>query len=425
MIAQIIFKLAKTSSKKEKVKIAKGIKGKEIAEQVVYHALNPYWTYGIEPQEADDITTLAHAKKIDAALEEQWQDVRVLLNKMLDRELTGNAAREALRDPAFETIAPIVQRILKKDLRCGAHVSTINAAFGMKWLPTFDVALADEGFVVIDGTIDKSTDVLYPIWAEPKYDGIRCSAVFDPSENVDGTSLKLFSRTGKEFDNFPNIHQAIFGHQAFAGLMLDGEVFGDTFDAATTVAHTKSGKDDSALTYRVWDCMRVDEFTQQSCERQLVERQKMLSGAIQGCDSRIQQAPGCLIQSEEHMLQVFHALREQGYEGLVLKPLDGLYSYKRSKDWVKVKAAETTEGTIIEVLPGTGKHKSVMGAVMVSVDGMKDTKVGSGFSDADRKQMWKDRKKLVGKVLEFKHMGVTPHSSFRHPVMLRLRPDKE
>jgi len=416
-VCQIIYRISQFSGKKEKVEVAKEIKQDDVALQVVYHALNPYWNYGVLPASCDDITDIEHARQLDKDLKEQWPDLRVLLNNMISREVSGNAAREALK--AHNSIAPIVQRILSKDLRCGAHIATFNEAFQSRWLSTFDVALADDGFVVIGGQIDKSVPIEYPIWAEPKYDGIRVVAVCENGQ------VQLFSRAGKEFTNFPKILNAIAGHQPFEGLMLDGEVFGASFDDATTVAHNKGGKDDSALTYCVWDCMRTQEFAASDCDRTLVDRQKMLSGAICGCDPRVQQAPGCLVNSEEQMLATFKALREQGYEGLVLKPLDGVYSFKRSKTWVKVKEAATTEGVIKKILPGTGKHKSVMGAVMVSIEGMKDTKVGSGFSDEQRAEFWEKKDQMVGRAIEFKHMGITPHQSYRHPVFLRLRPDKE
>jgi len=415
-ICQIIYRLSQTSSKLQKVEIARKIKGDEIAEHVVYHALNPYWTYGVLPAECDDITDADHAHTLDASLRELWPDLRQLLNEMISRNVTGNEARQALKK--FNAIAPIVQRILSKDFRCGAHITTFNEALGNRWLPTFDVALADEGFVIIDGNIDKGVDISYPIWAEPKYDGIRVIAVYD-----EGT-VQLFSRKGKEFTNFPKIQTAIHNHEQFQGLMLDGEVFGATFDDATTVAHRKDGKDDSDLTFCVWDCMHAREFAASNCQRTLVDRQKMLSGAICGCDPKVHQAPGCLIQNEQHMLATFHAIREQGYEGLVLKPLDSLYSYKRSRAWIKVKEMYAQEFTAIGFEQGKGKHAKVLGALKVEGNGLH-AEVGSGFTDEQRAEIWKNRESYQGRLAEVKYQEVTDDKSLRFPVFLRWRPDAE
>jgi DNA ligase 1 len=421
-IAEIIFRLSKTTSKKEKVEIAKKIKGDTIAEEVVYHALNPYWTYGVQPKKMREIKDLKAAKHIDVALQTQWLGFRETLNKLMSRELTGNAARAAVE---YGNAAQwIICRILKKDLRCGAHISTFNEAMGTHWIPTFDVALADEGFVIIDGKIVQSVDIEYPIWAEPKYDGIRTIALFDTDDGV-----KLFSRKGKEFENFPHIKDAIErSYNGFGNMMLDGEVFGQTFDDVTTVAHTKSGKDDKDLMYRVWDCMLVNEFTEGSCEKELWKRQQMLAGAIADMHpdvvGRVQQAPGCIINNEKQLLQVFKDVRADGYEGLILKPLDGMYAYKRSRDWIKVKEMFTDEFKVVGFNKGTGKYSKCLGALVIRV-GEVNVEVGSGFTDKQRVGIWKERKVFLGAMCEVKYQEKTKDGSLRFPTFLRWRPDKD
>jgi len=417
-VAQQIFRLGKTTKKLEKVEIAKKLKGDEVAEQVVYHALNPYWTYGVLPKKIQEIPSIAAAKKLDTALTKKWPKIREVLNSLINRDLTGTAARESVE--SFGPAAPIVERILAKDLRCGAHVSTFNEAMGRNWLLTFDVALADEGIVIIGGKIVQNVDIDYPIWAEPKYDGIRTIAV-----NASNEGLKLFSRKGKEFENFKHTAQAILANDALQGMMLDGEVFGATFDAATTVAHTKKGKDDKALMYRVWDCMLVDEFRERRCERPLWERQKMLGELLQNAtSSKVMQAPGCLIQNEDHLLQVFANLRAEGYEGVILKPLDSMYSYKRSKDWIKVKEMFADEFMVTGFHVGKGKYAKTLGALVIRV-GKVNVEVGSGFTDAQRKDIWKNRKKYLGTMVEVKYQEKTKDGSLRFPTFLRWRPDKD
>ena len=416
-IAQIIFRLGKTKSKKDKLKLAKEVKGDEIAEQVVYHALNPYWTYGVLPKKMLPISSIKAAKQLDSALSSEWPRLRGILNQLMSRELTGNAARETIQE--CKDTLPIVQRILKKDLRCGASVSTFNAAMDDKWIPVFDVALADEGFVIIDGNIVQGVPIEYPIWAEPKYDGIRTATLLAPD-----STASMFSRAGKEFDNFPHIKKAIDDHAGFKGLMLDGEVFGKTFDDVTTVAHTKNGKkDDAELSYRVWDCMYMAEFEEGYCDRPLVDRQKMLTEALKGCPARIQQAPGCLIQSEEHLLQVFAEMRKAGFEGLILKPLDALYSFKRSRTWIKVKEMFTDEFKVTGFNKGKGKYSKTLGALVVRV-GDVNVEVGSGFTDAQRNGIWKTRKDRLGAWCEVKYQEQTKDGSLRFPTFLRWRPDK-
>jgi len=237
----------------------------------------------------------------------------------------------------------------------------------------------------------------------------------------------FYSRKGKRFENYPHLAKAINQFEVFTGLMLDGEVFGKTFDDVTTVAHTKSGKDDKDLMYRVWDCMRVDEFSGGSCSRPLWERQKMLAEALAAvtpyCD-RIQQAPGVLINDEKQLLQVFRDVRADGYEGLILKPLDGMYSYKRSRDWIKVKEMFTDEFKVVGFNKGKGKYAKCLGALVVRV-GEVNVEVGSGFTDKQRVGIWAERKVFLGAMCEVKYQEKTKDGSLRFPTFLRWRPDKD
>lgn len=419
--AQLILRLLKTASKKEKLEILADLYADEIAFNVFYHALNPYWTYGVQPAKVVEIKTASQAKHIDEALQFQWPKMKELLERLATRQLTGMAAKKAAAN--FGDAAPIMQRILKKDLRCGVHAKTINERYS-GFIPTFEVALADEGLVIVDGQIVQGRELLqFPMWAEPKYDGIRTLAIIDMTEGI-----QLFSRYGREFENYPNITQVLAQHEPFAGLVLDGEVFGATFDDVAEVAHTKDGRDDAKLSYCVWDCMKVDEFRSQGCKRPLWERQKMLAEAMVGCPARVSQTPGCLVQDHEPLLTLFKQMRDSGYEGLILKPLDSMYSYKRSKDWIKVKEMFTDEFKVVGFNVGKGKYSKTLGALVISV-GKVNVEVGSGFTDADRKDIWQNRKDYLGRVVEVKYQEKTKlkadgtGGSLRFPTFLRWRPD--
>lgn len=101
-----------------------------------------------------------------------------------------------------------------------------------------------------------------------------------------------------------------------------------------------------------------------------------------------------------------------GYEGIVLRQGDL---------WIKVKPAETHDVSIIGYAEGRGKHRGRLGFVTTAKGG-----VGSGFTDEERELLWADAQagKLIGKVIEVSCMQFTPSGQFRHPVFIRMRPDK-
>lgn len=103
---------------------------------------------------------------------------------------------------------------------------------------------------------------------------------------------------------------------------------------------------------------------------------------------------------------------DRGYEGVVLRQGD---------QWIKVKPAETHDVLITGYAEGNGKHRGRLGFVTTARGA-----VGAGFTDAEREILWAEAQSgaLVGQVIEVSCMQFTPAGQFRHPVFLRLRPDK-
>lgn len=100
-----------------------------------------------------------------------------------------------------------------------------------------------------------------------------------------------------------------------------------------------------------------------------------------------------------------------GHEGLMLR---------QGNKWIKVKPEETYDVRILDFIPGEGKHIGRLGAVITSRG-----KVGTGFTDEERKAIWDDRKNYRGKIIEVGCMGLTEAGQFRHPRYEGLRLDKD
>lgn len=94
----------------------------------------------------------------------------------------------------------------------------------------------------------------------------------------------------------------------------------------------------------------------------------------------------------------------EGYEGLILT---------KDELRIKVKPKETYDVYVIGTVEGKGKHQGKMGALVTTMG-----KVGTGFTDEERKQDW------LGRVIEVECMHLTEAGKFRHPRFLRERWDK-
>lgn len=97
----------------------------------------------------------------------------------------------------------------------------------------------------------------------------------------------------------------------------------------------------------------------------------------------------------------------KGAEGLIIR--DDL-----NRIYYKVKIVDTMDIEVIDITPGTGKHKGRIGALITSRG-----KVGTGLKDADR-----ERQDLIGKIIEVEYMELTYDGKFRHPRLIAIRDDK-
>jgi ATP-dependent DNA ligase len=114
----------------------------------------------------------------------------------------------------------------------------------------------------------------------------------------------------------------------------------------------------------------------------------------------------------EHIYAQLRRANQLGHEGLVLRQNDR---------WIKVKPSEGYDVAISGFVEGRGKHHGRLGHVKTAMGG-----VGSGFSDAERESLWTEALagRLIGQVIEVSCLQITADGMFRHPVFVRLRPDK-
>ena len=158
-------------------------------------ALDPLVTFGVKkvPERSDVLTGQGLI----------WRDFKVLANQLINRELTGHAARDAIE--LVMSVATVEQwngfyrRILIKDLRCGMSEKTVNKVakdFPQYAVPVFTCSLAHDSANHEKKMVGKKQ-------IEVKLDGVRVLAVCKSGK------VELFSRNGKQFHNFPHIIKEI------------------------------------------------------------------------------------------------------------------------------------------------------------------------------------------------------------------------
>ena len=105
-----------------------------------------------------------------------------------------------------------------------------------------------------------------------------------------------------------------------------------------------------------------------------------------------------------------------GAEGLMLHLADANYVTGRSDVLLKLKPLLDTEAKVVEHIPGKGKYSGQMGALKLEKPDGKHFKIGTGFSDAVRKNP-----PAVGTIVTYTYRGLTNSGTPRFASYLRVR----
>jgi DNA ligase 1 len=214
-------------------------------------ALDAMVTFGVKavPERSDVLT----GQGLD------WPTFKVLADQLINRELTGHAARDAIElamsVATTEQWNGFYRRILIKDLRCGVSEKTVNKVakdFPQYAVPVFTCQLAHD-------SANHEKKMTGKKQIEVKLDGVRVITIV----RKDGR-INMFSRNGKEFHNFGHIIAEIETVTKFDpppyDLVLDGEVMSANFQDLMKQVHRKDNVTASDAVLHLFDCVPLDEF---------------------------------------------------------------------------------------------------------------------------------------------------------------------
>ena len=114
-------------------------------------------------------------------------------------------------------------------------------------------------------------------------------------------------------------------------------------------------------------------------------------------------------------------------EGLMLNT-DVPYKRTRHKGILKIKRFYTMDLKIVGYEEGTGRLEGTLGALVLEYKG-NTVKVGSGFTDEQRTELWNNREDIIGALCEVKYKEIssdknTGLESLQFPVFVQMRFDK-
>lgn len=368
-------------------------------------ALDMLYTFGVKqvPEATVDGQGLA------------WPNFKVLAEQLSRRELTGHAARDAIK--LCMDVATVKQwnnfyrRILIKDLRCGVSEKTVNKVaikFPQYAVPVFTCQLAHDS-----ANHEKKMSGKKQI--EVKLDGVRVITVV----RKDGR-INMFSRNGKEFHNFGHIinelETVLKLNPPPYDLVLDGEVMSANFQDLMKQVHRKDNVTATDAVLHLFDFIPLEDFQKGVWKKPQSVRSQMVLAWVSKFSAVLKHVQALewedvdldSVEGEQRFVELNKAAVAGGYEGVMIKDVDAPYECKRSHAWLKAKPFIEVSLTVIATEEGTGKNVGKMGALVC--EGIDDGKtirvnVGSGFTDIQRDDFWNCR--ADGHVVEVRADAVT------------------
>lgn len=233
-------------------------------------------------------------------------------------------------------------------------------------------------------------------WVSEKLDGVR--AFWNGSQ--------LISRSGNTFAA-PSWFTA-----DFPPLPLDGELWvgRGQFEQTASIVSRHTPHDG-------WRWVRYMVFDLPDDPGTFDERLQNLHAAVAASSNKfLAVIPQHKLTDHKVLTERLDALVADGGEGLMLHRGDSRYRAGRSMDLLKLKKFDDAEGVVIAHNPGQGRLEGLMGSVTVRTGQGTTVKIGSGFSDEERKNP-----PPIGTTITFRHQGFTASGKPRFAVFWRIR----
>ena len=292
------------------------------------------------------------------------------------------------------------EALRKKKLE-GGYFEDINLIDNKKF---FEPMLADKWE-------DRKDEIDYPIYSQPKLDGIRCIVKSDG----------MWTRAGKPIISAPHIFNALKPlFEKDPTLIFDGELYADKFSndfnkIVSLVKKTKPDADDLAesaksIQYHVYDLpSNSGKF-----DARFTQLLQLMQTPVEG----IVVVKTKILYNEWNVEQVYEEYVEAGYEGQMLR-VNAKYENKRSKYLLKHKSFIDEEFTILEVNEGEGNRTGTAGHMVFERNGNRFKSNIKGTFEYCQ-DIWQNRDRFIGKSATVKYFNLTPAGIPRFPYVIKI-----
>lgn len=234
------------------------------------------------------------------------------------------------------------------------------------------------------------------------------------SEKLDGVRAywdgqQLIARSGN------TIRAPAWFVAAFPATALDGELWigRGRFDELSGIVRQTQPEDSD------WRRVHYMIFDLPHSELPFTERLAQLQRVVTLAEIPwLQPVSQFRVPNETELMQKLARITASGGEGLMLRRETSLYHTQRNTDLMKLKPLHDAEATVVAYQPGRGRLTGMMGSLLVETADGRRFRIGTGFSDAERRDP-----PPLGATITYQFSGLTSTGLPRFARYLRLRED--
>ena len=418
-----VTEISASNSKKYKQEVLQKYKDDAVVHRYLKIAFDPYAVYGISTKKLNKSVPATSIIGIHSIFE---------LFTYLTQHNTGTDQIVGLCQDFLDGVAAcdresadLLEKLICKDLSIGCEAKTINSVVpGL--IPTFEVQLAQKYFEKPERVEGKTFAIT------TKIDGGRIIAI---KENG---SVSFYTRAGQKYEGLVDLEKE-FSEMFPDNIVLDGEITilnnkgipsKEAYKRAMKI--TRADGEKHGLKMLVFDAMSVSDWKTQQSSLTYIQRRQMLDcmTAFYNNDTTyFELLPILYIGSDtSKVLELLEEAIANSEEGVMINICDALYEFGRTWNLMKVKKMNTLDLQIVDFEEGSGRLAGTLGAIHVRYKNGNVVRVGSGFSDILRTQIWADKTKYLYSICEIQYFEETTNAdggiSLRFPVFKDFRPDK-
>ena len=229
----------------------------------------------------------------------------------------------------------------------------------------------------------KASDQIQNVWVSEKLDGIRAY----------WNGRQFLTRNGKP------IYAPTWFVQNMPATELDGELWigRGQFQKLASIVLDKIPKDDE------WQQVGFYAFDLPNSDLPFEARQQRLDNLIARSPvEHLNYVRQQWVTDAAEVNAMLKSVVKGGGEGLMIRKPSSLYETGRTDTLVKLKIKQDAEAVVLAYEQGKGRLRGLMGSILVKNKDGQEFKIGTGFSDDERKNP-----PAIGSTITYRYQGLT------------------